>query len=138
MDFGIKNIDNYTKDLGWVLKAIDQLEKEVQHEKWKFSKPIDYKTAFQQVVLHLKAKLKELIHKKGTTYLSQLLYNIDVSSSQVAKAIHQNSSADHEEILSELIFRRCLQKVLIKSYYKVLQKEEFSKGIGNNNCNFFD
>ncbi len=129
MDFGLQNIEDYTKDLVWVLKAVEQLEKEFQSEKWIFRKPVHSETAFKDIVLQLQPELKELIGRRGDDYFKQLLYKIDVSESQVAKAVALESDVDFSEVLAKLILRRCLQKVLIKNYYKICEKDTPDKGL---------
>ena len=51
MDFGLQNIEDYTRNLSWMLKALEQLEKEFHSEKWSFEKPIHPDTAFNALVL---------------------------------------------------------------------------------------
>ena len=79
MDFGLQNIQDYSKDLLWMLKALKQIEKEFYNEKWTFRKPINSESAFNDVVIQLKPKLKELILQRDDGYYKQLLYKIDIS-----------------------------------------------------------
>ncbi|MCS5662735.1 MAG: hypothetical protein NZ604_00420 [Flavobacteriales bacterium] len=129
MDFGLQNIEDYTKDLAWVLKAVEQLEKEFQSEKWTFRKPLHPETAFKDIVLQLQPSLKALIDRTGHDYCKQLLYKIDISERQIAKAVALESDLDFSEVLAKLILRRCLQKVLIKNYYKICEKDTPDKGL---------
>ena len=59
MDFELKNVSVYSKDLYWMLKAVDQLEKEFENEKWVFLKPSDPQKVFEEVVFQLEHKLKK-------------------------------------------------------------------------------
>jgi len=129
MDFGLQNIEDYTKDLAWVLKAVEQLEKEFQSEKWIFRKPLHPETAFKDIVLQLQPSLKALIDRTGHDYCKQLLYKIDISERQIAKAVALEPDLDFSEVLAKLILRRCLQKVLIKNYYKTCEKDTPDKGL---------
>ena len=47
MDLELKNVSVYCKDLYWMLKAISQLEKEFESEKWVFLKCYSTTLAFQ-------------------------------------------------------------------------------------------
>ena len=81
MDLELKNVSVYSKDLYWMLKAIAQLEKEFESEKWVFLRSSDPKKIFNEVVFQLESRLKELVNRKGLSYCKLLLYNIEVSDS---------------------------------------------------------
>ena len=49
-------------------------------------KPSDPQKVFEEVVFQLEPRLKELVGRKGLLIVKQLLYKIDVSESQVARA----------------------------------------------------
>ena len=123
MDFGLQNIEDYSKNLVWMLKALQQLEKEFQTEKWTFLKPLHPETAFNDIVVQLQPRLKELIDRRGDIYCKQFLYKIDVSQRQIAKATALEPDTDFTQVLSKLVISRCLQKVLIRNYYKSCEKE---------------
>lgn len=123
MDFELQNIEDYTKDLSWMLKALNQLEKEFVSESWQFNKPIDPKSAFDHIVDELYPKLDHLIKNRGQDYSKQLLYKIDISEQQVARAAKEALHSDFSLVLTKLIIRRCLQKVLIRNYYKSPEKD---------------
>lgn len=130
MNLGLENIEDYTKDLPWMLKALIQLEKEFVHEQWLFRKPIHPETAFREIVNELHPKLDALIHQRGSSYTRQLLYKIDLSEHQVAKANSLAPHSDFSEVLSKLVLKRCLQKVLIRNYYKTCEKGSLDEGMG--------
>ena len=73
--------------------------------------------------------LKELVDRKGLSYCKELLYKIDVSVSQIAPALVSKVDMYFFRVLAKLILSRCLQKVLIKNYYKSNEKESFYKGL---------
>ena len=129
MDLELKNISVYSKDLYWMLKAIVQLEKEFEGEGWFFLKPSDPQKAFDDVVFQLEPKLKDLVDRRGLFYCKQLLYKIDVSESQLARAYVVEEDAQFFRVLAKLMLSRCLQKVLIKNYFKSNEKESFYKGL---------
>ena len=129
MDLELKNVSVYSKDLYWMLKAIVQLEKEFEGEGWFFLKPSDPQQSFDDVVAQLEPKLKELVDIRGLFYCKQLLYKIDVSESQVARASLLEKDVQFFRVLAKLILSRCLQKVLIRNYFKSYEKESFYKGL---------
>ena len=69
------------------------------------------------------------MNRKGLSYCKQLLYKIDVSESQVARASVVEEDAQFFKVLAKLILSRCLQKVLIRNYFKSNEKESFYKGL---------
>ena len=129
MDFELKNVSVYNKDLYWILKAVAQLEKEFESEKWVFLKPSDPQKVFEEVVFQLEPRLKELVDRKGLSYCKQLLYKIDVSESQIARASASDVDVQFFRVLAKLVLSRCLQKVLIRNYFKSNEKESFYKGL---------
>ena len=124
-----KNISVYSKDLHWMLKAVAQLEKEFESEEWVFIKPSEPQKVFDDVVFQLEPKLKDLVDRRGLFYCKQILYKIDVSESQVAQAIALEKDVQFFRVLAKLILYRCLQKVLIRNYFKSYEKESFYKGL---------
>ena len=129
MDLELKNVSVYSKDLYWMLKVIVQLEKEFEGEGWFFLKPSDPQKAFDDDDVQLEPKLKELVDLRGLFYCKQLLYKIDVSESQVARASLLEKDVQFFRVLAKLILSRCLQKVLIMNYFKSNEKESFYKGL---------
>ena len=129
MDLELKNVSFYSKDLYWMLQSIVQLEKEFETEKWVFLKPSYPQKVFEEVVFQLESWLKELVDRKGLSYCKQLLYKIDVSESQIARASASEVDVQFFRVLAKLILSRCLQKVLIRNYFKSSEKESFYKGL---------
>jgi len=126
MNFELQNIEDYTKDLVWMLKATIQVEKEFCVENWVLIKPINAQTAFEDIVVQVHKKLANLIKLKGDSFVKHLLYTIDISQAQVAKALVLEVDIEFSRLLAKLIVRRCLQKVLIRNYYK--SPEKFALG----------
>ncbi len=87
-----------------------------------------YEELFQQIEPHI----KKLIDSTPSKFMG-ILYRIDVSDEQVKKALKENGSEPFSEIITDLIIRRELQKVVIRQHYKTKPKPSGSrrKGIGN-------
>ena len=126
MNFELQNIEDYTKDLVWMLKATIQVEKEFCVENWVLIKPINAQTAFEDIAVQVHKKLANLIKLKGDSFVKHLLYTIDISEAQVAKALVLEVDIEFSRLLAKLIVRRCRQKVLIRNYYK--SPEKFALG----------
>lgn len=93
-----------------IIKDFDMFGMEV-----KFSgNPYDaYEELFEQIEPHI----KKLIDTNQSKFMG-ILYRIDVSDEQVKKAVHANSSEAFSEIVTDLIIKRELQKVVIRNHYK--------------------
>jgi hypothetical protein len=70
--------------------------------------------------------LTELQHheKRTHTNLVQLLYRIDISEVQLKRVLNENKNANYFNVITELIIKRVLQKVVIKLYYKKNESEQ--------------
>ena len=129
MDVSLQNIDDYTKDLSWMLKALVQIEREFQSQSWIFTKPVYAQTAFEDIEQQLEPKITALIAQRGHAYFKQMLYRIDLSERQIAKVFTLTIDANFTHVLSNLIVKRCLQKVLIRNYYKSPEKDALGSSL---------
>ena len=79
-------------------------------------------------ITHLKPDVQEIqfaiidqlekVEKISKTKLRNLLYRIDISEKQILKLSKNKTENSFNEILSELIIKRVLQKVIFKEFYK--------------------
>lgn len=60
----------------------------------------------------------DIINKKYSGKLNELLYRIDISEHQIKKLSKLNSDKTLNEIIAELIIKRELQKVVYKEFFK--------------------
>jgi hypothetical protein len=72
-----------------------------------------YEELFDQIEPHI-AKLIDLNPSKFTG----ILYRIDLSDVQLKKAVEENVSETFSAIVTDLIIKRELQKVVIRQHYK--------------------
>jgi len=70
---------------------------------------------YQSITGSLYTELERIAKISGK--LSELLYRIDISESQIKKASAVTSVSFHE-VVAELIVKRELQKVIIKEHFK--------------------
>ena len=83
-------------------------------------------------ITHLKPDVQEIqfaiidqlekVEKISKTKLRNLLYRVDISEKQILKLSKVKIENSFNEILSELIIKRVLQKVIFKEYYKAKAK----------------
>jgi hypothetical protein len=72
-----------------------------------------YEELFDQIEPHI----SRLVDQNRSKFLG-ILYRIDVSDDQLKKAIAENSSEPFSHIVTDLIIKRELQKVVIRSHYR--------------------
>lgn len=64
----------------------------------------------------------EGVMKRQSHLFPMLLYRIDISESQIKKYSEKDPDSSYEELLSELIIKRILQKVILKKTFSEKSK----------------
>ena len=95
-----------------------QLKKDFEYSNLDTSFIDDLIADYTQITDVLEIVLKDLI-TKSTHKLNELLYRIDISESQIKNLSKAKPQQKFVATLSELIFKRILQKVVIKEYHKI-------------------
>lgn len=72
-----------------------------------------YEELFEQIEPHI----KELITSNQSKFMG-ILYRIDVSEEQLKKAVQEHTAQSFSEIITDLVIKRELQKVVIRSQLK--------------------
>jgi hypothetical protein len=72
-----------------------------------------YEELFDQIEPHI----KKLIDSNRSKFMG-ILYRIDLNDEQVKKAVNENFSEPFSAIITDLIIKRELQKVVIRNHYK--------------------
>lgn len=72
-----------------------------------------YEELFDQIEPHI----DKLIHSNQQKFMS-ILYRIDLSDVQLKKAVNENTTESFSAVVSDLIIKRELQKVVIRNHYK--------------------
>lgn len=72
--------------------------------------------AYDELFGQIEPQIRKLIDTNRSKFMG-ILYRIDLSDEQVRKAISDNGSEPFSEIITDLIIRRELQKVVIRSHY---------------------
>jgi hypothetical protein len=71
-----------------------------------------YTQLYNQILPHISKLLKDKYEK-----LFSLLYRIDISEKQLKAEQEQNKELPFEQIITGLIIKRCLQKVVLRKLY---------------------
>lgn len=72
-----------------------------------------YEELFDQIEPHI----NNLITNDQQKFMA-ILYRIDVSDTQIKKAVNENASESFSEIITDQIIKRELQKVVIRNHFK--------------------
>ena len=103
-----------TQDLFEAFKA--QLKKDLEECACDGSFVEELKPSFDEIKQEIFKEIKR--NEKRTNFnLQQLLYRVDINEKRLNAEIKANKSSDHIEIISELIIKRILQKVVLKKYF---------------------
>ena len=81
----------------------------------------DFANALQQdynVILEMIEVEVEKINKLAVSKLTGLLYRVDISELQIKRLSSERPDNSMNEIISELILKRELQKIIIKEHFK--------------------
>ena len=72
-----------------------------------------YEELFEQIEPHI----NKLISSNQSKFMG-ILYRIDLSDVQIKKAVEENTSEPFSAIVTDLIIKRELQKVVIRNHFK--------------------
>lgn len=112
----IANISKYINELDFIKATANQIIKDFDmfglEIKFSGSKYDAYEELFDQIEPYI----DELLSVNRSKFMS-VLYRIDVSEYQLKKAVEENESESFSTIITDLIIKRELQKVVIRAHY---------------------
>ncbi|MCK6648865.1 MAG: hypothetical protein L6Q66_04355 [Bacteroidia bacterium] len=128
----LSNLSNYFNKLDLIKDTADQIIKDFDMFGLEIRFSGNAYNAYEELFEQIEPHIKKLIDSNQSKFMG-ILYRIDVSDDQIKKAVKDNSSESFSEIITDLIIRRELQKVVIRQHYKTKQKQSGPgrKGIGN-------
>jgi len=110
------SIQPYLNDIEILNQTVEQIKKDFSF----FDLPIIFtgnkETAFNELLSQIYPHIKKLMDSGHDKFFS-LLYRVDISEKQIKSAQQDNSGIEIEKIISELIIKRCLQKVILRKLY---------------------
>jgi hypothetical protein len=110
------SVSPYLTDLQILQQTADQIKKDFSffslEIKFSGNREEAYTELFNQIYPHLKILMDSDYEK----FLS-LLYRIDLSEKQIHQAQSADKSEEPAKIISGLIIKRCLQKVILRKLY---------------------
>jgi hypothetical protein len=113
----IKNISQYFNRLDLIKDTASQIIKDFDM----FGMDIKFSgnayNAYEELFEQIEPHIHKLISNNHSKFLG-VLYRIDISDIQIKKAVDSNASESFSEIITDLVIKRELQKVVIRQYYK--------------------
>lgn len=106
----LSNLDLLNETANQIIKDFEMFGMEIKFSGNNFDA---YEELFNQIEPHIK-NLIDVNHSK----FMGILYRIDLSDEQIKKAVHKNTSESFSEIVTDLIIKRELQKVVIRKHFK--------------------
>ncbi len=115
MDF--TNISQYLNRLDLIKDTADQIIKDFDMFGLEVRFSGNTYNAYEELFDQIEPHINKLISTNRSKFMS-VLYRIDLSDLQVKKAVEQNASESFSEIITDLIIKRELQKVVIRKHYR--------------------
>lgn len=91
-----------------------QLAKEFAQCNW----PADFAEVLEPDYEMILSVIAALLRRHESKDLMPLLYRVDISESQLRRYLDANPDTDRFSVIAELIIKRVLQKVVVRSLYK--------------------
>jgi hypothetical protein len=113
----LSTVHQYFTDKNLLEQVVEQLKKDFN---WyniaitftgKYTTP--YQELFEQIYPHIDNMMVEEYEK-----LLNIMYRIDLDEHKITAYLKQNPMADTSEVITDLILKRELQKVVIRNLYK--------------------
>jgi hypothetical protein len=111
------NLSPYFNRLDIVRATADQIIKDFEMFGMEIKFSGNAYNAYQELFEQIEPHIKKLIGTNRSKFMG-ILYRIDLNDEQVKKAVDGNSSEPFSEIITDLIIKRELQKVVIRNHYK--------------------
>lgn len=100
-----------------IKKVIEQLKKDFNWFSYNLVLEGKEETPYLELFNKILPIIDSLLNDNYTKLLS-LLYRIDIEEDFLNKKLKENKHADTAEIITDLIIKRALQKVIIREVYK--------------------
>ncbi len=101
----------------YLIKTMLQVEKELMEHQFEFDiESEDIREKLPEAVGQLEGFLG-LLERRNVERLFHLLYRIDISEKMIADYGEKHSDLNWYRIVSEVIFLRCLQKILLREQF---------------------
>ncbi len=111
------NISQYFNRIDLIKETANQIIKDFDMFGFEIKFSGSVYNAYEELFEQIEPHISELVNSNLQKFMS-ILYRIDLSDEQIKKAVNDNSSEPFSAIVSDLIIKRELQKVVIRNHYK--------------------
>ncbi|MDF2437412.1 MAG: hypothetical protein K0Q95_1788 [Bacteroidota bacterium] len=111
------DLSRYFNQLDLIKATADQIIKDFEMFGMEINFSGNAYNAYEELFDQIEPHIKTLIDSNRSKFMG-ILYRIDLNDEQVKKAVDNNSSEPFSAIITDLIIKRELQKVVIRNHYK--------------------
>jgi len=111
----ISNISHYYTNEFIILNTVKQLQKDLGLAEDQLVLNSQDESLFHSLVKQVKIVIDDLLNRSFEQF-SQCMYRIDISQKQLATCMQEGNY--NSTLIAEMVVKRCLQKVVIKEWYK--------------------
>lgn len=113
----LSNLSQYFNQIELIKATAEQIIKDFEMFGMKIRFSGNAYNAYEELFEQIEPHIKKLIDSNHSKFMG-ILYRIDLNDEQVKRAINENSSEPFSDIITDLIIKRELQKVVIRNHYK--------------------
>lgn len=110
------SIQPYLNDIDILNQTVGQIQKDFSFFDITILFEESTKDAYAQLCEQIVPRIKQLLKSDYQKFFS-ILYRVDISEAQIKKESLNNSEKPFEEIITQLIIKRCLQKVVLRKLF---------------------
>lgn len=110
------SIQRYLNDIDILNQTAQQIQKDFSFFDITILFKESSKDVYSQLCEQILPRIKHLI-KSDYQKLIALLYRVDISEIQIKNESNNNTEKPFEEIITQLIIKRCLQKVVLRKLF---------------------
>jgi hypothetical protein len=113
----IPPIEKYIRDIDILNQTADQIIKDLGISGIKIRFSGDKYNAYEELFNQIDPEIDKMLNTDRSR-LMQVLYRIDINEDLLKRKLRENSSESTSAVITELIIKRELQKVVIRNFYK--------------------
>jgi hypothetical protein len=110
------NISQYINRLEFIKDTANQIIKDFDMFGMEIKFSGNQYNAYEELFEQIEPYIGHLISSNQQKFMG-IIYRIDLSDEQIKKAVNENASESFSEIITDLIIKRELQKVVIRRHY---------------------
>ena len=111
------DINQYFNRLDLIQDAANQIIKDFEMFGMEIKFSGNAYNAYEELFNQIQPHIEKLISTNQTKFMG-IIYRIDISDFQIKKALADNTSEPFADLITDLIIKRELQKVVIRHHYK--------------------